>query len=251
MLSELSFDEWVAETRREMMEFEGARFAVALTEMLINHDGAYSFELVRHGVVAFGLEPVEQALEDGKTGSMLKNRTFSAIHNVIAKFCLAEAPEADMTGQSNNNERIYNLFRECICKWLTSKPLNAVKSKKPGHALLLALSQQWENLKVYAKYMYRVFLPLSARNGYIDRARKLHIVAACLGLFNLIVYRGHRTGIVASVQELIQSDRRGEEVDLGLLRSSIELILVMGQCAHMVNQEMDHVSVEYSPRIRA
>ena len=179
------------------------------------------FDEVQLMVKTFGLQALFKLLDGGvrsTSGKVMTNMAFSCMHTAGMK-CSQQA-EA-------NGEKLYLHHEQCIERYLEGTVLPAL-NRLSGTQLLKEFKRRWENHKIFTEWMRKLFRYLDGRGGYIKNFQKPTLTSKGIALFKRIVFDGKKADLMHTIQLIANQEREGEQIDRSLLKSVIELFLVMG-----------------------
>ena len=99
---------------------------------------------------------------------------------------------------------------------------------KHGDGLLEEFRKRWDYHKIYAEWMRKLYLYLDRVDVFSGSEHRETTTSVALRLFKEFVFDKKKGDIVSTIQDFVNNDRRGEAVDRSLLKSVVELFLVMG-----------------------
>ncbi|CAE7233640.1 CUL1, partial [Symbiodinium sp. KB8] len=121
---------------------------------------------------------------------------------------------------------------------------------KHGDGLLEEFRRRWEDHKIYSEWMRKLFLYLDKHADDCSGAESRETTTSvALRYFKETVFDVKKGDIVSTIQEFVNKDRVGEAVDRSLLKSVVELFLVMGVAATKVDFK-NKLDVEAAARDR-
>jgi hypothetical protein len=112
----------------------------------------------------------------------------------------------------------------CFC----SKFVLPALSRKHGDGLLEEFRRRWDYHKIYTEWMRKLYVYLDRNDTFSGSEHRESTTSVSLRRFKERVFDAKKGDIVSTIQEFVNKDRNGEAVDRSLLKSVVELFLVMG-----------------------
>eukprot|EP00708_Paratrimastix_pyriformis_P002138 GAFH01000877.1.p2 GENE.GAFH01000877.1~~GAFH01000877.1.p2 ORF type:complete len:758 (-),score=373.48 GAFH01000877.1:226-2445(-) len=176
------------------------------------------------------LEATIHRLEDDVEHGM--QRTFTSLdfaNNYSVAFTLC-------TTLQNSTPELYNRYKQQLAKYCQEVVLVDIR-KNHGEQLLECLYRRWEKYKLLGKILNCIFQYLdrfyTQRDRYtVNRAgadNPLPLKDLADSLFKVHVFDGIKDQVNGIILQFIRREREGEMVDRNMLKSAVEVFIVMGQ----------------------
>ena len=171
----------------------------------------------------YGLKALLRLLDEGLQSDagrkgVLTNSAFACMHTAGTRCSQAD---------EKNGEELYKAHGKYIEDYLRGTVLPAL-NKLSGPALLREFKRRWENHKIFTEWMRKLFMYLDRRGSYVGNFQQSTLTSKGIALFKEVVFDGKKGDLVDTIQIIANEEREGEQIDRALLRSVVELFLVMG-----------------------
>mmetsp|Transcript_15862 Transcript_15862/g.55212 ORF Transcript_15862/g.55212 Transcript_15862/m.55212 type:complete len:409 (-) Transcript_15862:256-1482(-) len=190
---------------------------------------------------------------DLKTQShLLNNKTYSALYTSVCLACTHGAATEDRghEAEETNTKLLYEAHSKEIATYLDSD-VEPDLARFSGEYLLSAFTKHWERHKVFSEWMRRCFMYLDRRGPFNQDSEAPSLTSSAMILFKKRVFDHQKGRILDTVQDFIDRERSGAAIDQSLLKSVIELFIVMGVAATVRNFKKVAEVVRYARRPEA
>lgn len=170
---------------------------------------------------------------DLKTGSrLLNNKTYSALYTSVCLACTngMASDDKDHEAEETNTKLLYEAHSRHIADYLDSD-VEPDLARYTGEYLLSAFTRHWERHKVFSEWMRRCFMYLDRRGPFNQDTEAPSLTSSAMILFKRRVFDHQKGRVLETVQDFIERERTGASIDQSLLKSVIELFIVMGVAA--------------------
>lgn len=185
-------------------------------------------------VKKFGVDVLVQMCVAGvntfKKSRLLNNGVFASLYTAVYLSCTRGTMDGPQDAEEANTKLLYAKHGEETERFLTDKVLPDL-DRHSGEFLLTAFCKHWDQQKIFTEWMRRMFQYLDRRGPFNASADMPSTTSSGLRKFKDIVFDRKKGLILDTVQDFIDRERAGEVVDRSLLKSVIELFIIMGIAA--------------------
>lgn len=181
-----------------------------------------TFDGVMDDIDRYGIQRLINILEIGldkfRGKQLLPVKVSSSLHAAVYNMCSISEGHALTT---------YEKLKVKVKEYLEGYVIPALDAKRDEH-LLTEFKRRWEDHKIFTTWMRKMFQFMDKQMSTVGGTGKPCSTYVALELFKRLVFDSKKDKIVNVIQDLINRERNGEHVDRSLLRSVIELFVVMG-----------------------
>lgn len=161
---------------------------------------------------------LDRGIGAGGNRRLLTAAVFSCLYTVGMR-CAAREEEAAAD--------LFRFHSDQVSNYLQTSVLPALNAQH-GEQLLVEFRTRWDNHKIFTEWMRKMFMYLDRADNFARGERKLTTTSQSLQLFKTLVFDRKKNDIVQTIQDFVNRDREGQAVDRSMLKSVVQLFLVMG-----------------------
>lgn len=173
------------------------------------------------------LQSVIKNMSNKDATNYFTNTEYVALYTTIYQMCIQKSPYC-------YTPELYDAFRRSIQTYLESVVLPEIRSRQGEH-MVKELVRRWEDHKLMKKWLVDFFRYLD--RFYVKRYSREPLEVVCIERFKFLIFEVVKAEVTVALLELIEKDRKGEQVDRDLLRSVIQIYVEMGMDSQLMYLE--------------